>query len=218
MLRGIARSLLDFLFPPRCASCHAVIDASTPWCEACLREIVVVRLLPLPGPALAKLRSVHALCRYEGGVKTVLHALKYHDKPQQAAALTFLLERFAPEEVLRGVCAVVPAPLSEARQRARGYNQTERIFRPWTERRALPWREALVRTRETVPQYGLSRAERRANVKGAFALAGGAPFCGETVLLVDDICTTGATLLACAEVLRRAGAKEVRGLVVASGA
>lgn len=218
MLKAIAKSLLDFLFPPRCAGCRAVTEAPAPWCERCLRQIVAVRALPLPGPALCSLRSVHALCRYEGGVKASLHALKFHDKPQRAQALTFLLEQFAPEEALRGVQAIVPAPLSERRERARGYNQTERIFRPWAKRRALPWHDALVRTRETVPQYGLSRAERRANVKGAFALADGAAFRGETVLLVDDIFTTGATLLACAEILKRAGAKEVRGLVLASGA
>ncbi len=90
------------------------------------------------------------------------------------------------------------------------------MFRGWLAERGIPMERMLLRKRETTAQYGLSAEERRENVQGVFSLAEGICARGRDVLLVDDIMTTGATLSACAKVLRRGGAARVYGLVLAS--
>jgi ComF family protein len=100
------------------------------------------------------------------------------------------------------------------RLRQRGYNQAALIARELGSRAGLAVREILVRTRPTTRQHGLSRAARLQNLRGAFGLRAAPPQSG-TVLLVDDILTTAATLEACAEVLRAGGAPRVVGFAIA---
>ena len=113
----------------------------------------------------------------------------------------------------------VPVPLHAAKEKERGGNQTEMIFRGWLEAQGWTWRRALVRTRATVPQFGLDRAGRIENIRGAFAIAddsGADGLNGKNILLVDDIFTTGATLAECARVLREAGAANIAVWTLAS--
>jgi ComF family protein len=113
--------------------------------------------------------------------------------------------------------AILPVPLHPKRQAERGYNQSALLARRLGRVVALPVREdVLRRVRSTPPQVGLDRAKRRENVAGAFACPPDHPaLVGKTLLLVDDVCTVGATLAACAEALRAAGAREVWALTVA---
>ena len=120
--------------------------------------------------------------------------------------------------ILGGVDCAVAVPLHPRRQRRRGFNQAAEL----AVRLGLPVVGALRRIRATPPQTELPASRRRVNVRGAFAPArrfgvrsGGAAVEGACVLLVDDVTTTGATLDACARVLRRAGAREVRALTLA---
>jgi len=111
---------------------------------------------------------------------------------------------------------IVPVPLHPRRRRERGFNQSELIARELARRAdtsVAP--DALVRRQDTAPQTGLSAASRRANVRGAFAVRQRARVSGRTVVLVDDVFTTGATAHACARALREAGAAEVRLLTMA---
>ena len=110
----------------------------------------------------------------------------------------------------------VPVPLHEARYRERGFNQVELIFGAWLEGQGLPLEQALVRTKQTGPLYRMRPSERRQSLKDAFSMARDADVSGKHILLLDDILTTGATLSACAAVLRRAGAARVDVLVFAS--
>ena len=119
-------------------------------------------------------------------------------------------------EVLRTADFVVPVPLHPRRLRERGFNQAEDLARGL----GLPVVRALRRARPTTPQVGLSREERAANVDRAFTLnlprpASDRALDRPTIILVDDVTTTGATLEACARVLRNAGAAEVRALTAA---
>ncbi len=114
---------------------------------------------------------------------------------------------------------IVPVPLAEARRRERGFNQAELIARPLGTLRGIPVDPTVLRrSRDTPPQVGLSAARRRENVRDAFAVADPARVADQFVLLVDDVATTGATLRACAEPLKAAGARRVVGLVVARDA
>jgi len=114
---------------------------------------------------------------------------------------------------------VVPVPLHRQRQRERGYNQADLIARPLAKQLGLPYRAVLlVRTRPRPNKQVLSFEERWESVRGAFATRPGSQVDNLRVLLVDDVMTTGATLDACARVLRAAGAKSVLGLTVARAA
>ena len=212
MLKTIWSAACDLIFPPCCPSCKARVSAHGAWCDVCLSAIWQVREVGIP--AGSALDRCYALCRYTGGLKKIIRAIKFHGGHRYAAHGLYLLERM-PQDWLEKIDLTVPVPLAEARLKTRGYNQTELLFRQWTERNNLNWCDALRRTRETTPQWELTLTERRKNIKGAFELAH--PVTGH-ILLVDDIYTTGTTLSECARVLKKAGASKVTGLVLASEA
>lgn len=158
---------------------------------------------------------MRASCSYTGTAGQAVRRLKYHQERYLAEPLAALLV-----EVLRArplaVDALVPVPLDRSRARERGYNQSALLAAPVGLALALPvLSSALLRTRATRSQVGLSARARRANVRGAFACAESEVVAGRRLLLVDDVMTTGATLEACAEALVAAGAVGVYGLVVA---
>ncbi len=122
-----------------------------------------------------------------------------------------------PKELSADV--VVPVPLHPTRLRERGYNQAELIARPLARSLGLPMHSwLLVRTKPRPEKQKLSVHERWDSVRGAFVARPGSPVDNLSVLLVDDVMTTGATLDACARVLRRAGARRVIALAVARAA
>jgi ComF family protein len=115
-------------------------------------------------------------------------------------------------DMLSGVDWAVPVPLHPSRRRERGFNQAADLARGL----GVPVRHALRRCRATITQTGLPAARRHRNVRGAFVLAAaGGQLEATTVVLVDDVSTTGATLDACARVLKNAGVREVRALTAA---
>jgi ComF family protein len=156
---------------------------------------------------------------YEGTLRDVLHALKYDARRSIGARLSRLMAAEA-RDVLNGADFVVPVPLHASRWRERGFNQATDLSRAL----GLPIVHALRRARPTPPQVGLSADERRDNVRNAFTLRRrlrgyrgfeNPPVQRKVIVLVDDVATTGATLEACAGVLRAAGAGEVRAITAA---
>ena len=215
---SLAEALLDFIFPPRCPICEEYVKHKGLWCEECLRKAEGVRRLPIDKETFAVLDGVWALGKYNDGLRDLLLPLKFNMKRDRLVYIHTFLERAGeklPDEIKKASVSV-PVPLHEEREKKRGFNQTELIFRQWALVKGLSWQRAIVRTRSTVPQFGLGAEERRKNLSGAFSEAERADVHGKSVLLLDDICTTGATLRECAKVLRRAGAKRVYGLVLSS--
>lgn len=220
-IKYIADSLFDFLFPPRCPACGAYVEKRGGWCPVCLAAALRVRRLPLSIEHTGVLAEAWAFGLYHGALRELLLPLKFRQRRDGLAFIHSFLS--AAEEVLP--CAgwmpgvVVPVPLFAEKEKERGGNQTEWIFRAWLTAQGWKWRNALVRTRPTVPQYGLSAAQRVENIKGAFSLADNSykeEIAGKPVLLVDDIFTTGATIAECARALRKAGAAEVVAWTLAS--
>jgi ComF family protein len=154
---------------------------------------------------------------FEGGLRTLVHELKYRGRRRVAARLA---ELFVGDDAVRSLltpgAVLVPVPLHPLRRRERGFNQSELLACELARRSGLAVAEtALVRRKDTAPQTGLSAADRRRNVAGAFAVRRRAAVAGRRVVLVDDVFTTGATALACARALHDAGAGAVRVLTVA---
>ena len=157
---------------------------------------------------------------YDDELRELLQGLKYAAGMEKAAGLLgrlladamLLLEPETAREVV-----VLPVPLARGRRRERGFNQVDRLLEvalPELRRRAPGWRlelrpRVLVRGRETESQWGLTPRQRRANVRGAFAVEDAARVRGREVMVVDDIYTTGATARECARVLMAAGAAKV---------
>jgi ComF family protein len=151
---------------------------------------------------------------YEGPIELAVQRFKYSGWRRLAAPLALLL---AERLVIEGLAAqwVLAVPLHQARLRQRGFNQAELLARELRRRLALgrPPGE-LVRTRATPPQVGHDRRWRQENVRGAFEWRG-ADLGGRSLLVVDDVATTGATLEACAAALRAGGSGPVMGVSVA---
>ena len=166
---------------------------------------------------MADLDGIWAFAHYRAAVRDLLRALKYQKKRAALPALHSLLT--AGEEVLADLprpLVAVPVPLAPKRRRKRGFNQAEEILAPWLRRHEIPVAPLLVRTRETAPLYDHTRVQRRRELHGAFAVSEGADLTGADILLVDDIMTTGATLVECARTLKRSGAEHVYAFVLAS--
>ncbi|MDR5709149.1 MAG: ComF family protein [Armatimonadota bacterium] len=230
LLRPWLGTVLELLFPPRCQVCGA--GGSFPLCGNCLGRfsrigppICQVCGRPLRGPpdftftcircrAYREPLRVRAFGLYEGRLRDALHAFKYRRRIALADPLGQALAEVVREDTtLSAAEALVPVPLHPRRERERGFNQAEELAKRIARHVGIPLLRALVRVRPTMPQVGLPEAERRGNVRGAFAVC--APVRGFQVVLVDDVLTTGSTLAECARTLRRAGGRVVGAVVVA---
>ncbi len=239
----VAEGLFATLFPANCRLCSAplVNISRLPVCEQCL-----VSVRPIAGGTCAicgeRLVSPYAifgaaeepkcgLCRrlgppyakavaygsYSGGLRDLIHLLKYEQVRPAAAvlgrmlaeAITALGPFFGEASVL-----VTPVPLHASKLRQRGFNQSELIAKATLKINSAAGKlqfhpRILDRQRETQSQIGLTRHQRRENLRGAFAVLKPEQVSGGEILLVDDVFTTGTTASECARVLRRAGASKV---------
>ncbi len=216
MLRQMYEACMDFLYPPRCPGCGCYCDHQGDWCRACLEKAAHCHALPIRGRAWQYLLGVQAAGRYRGGTKKLIQQLKYQKKLAAVAYIQTFLNASIDPKAFSFVDYVIPVPLYPGKERARGFNQTEKIFAPWAKQQGFLWLDALSRIKETLPQYELDLQARQRNMKNAFVLKSGADVKGKRVLLVDDIFTTGATMEACASVLKKNGAVRIEGLVLAS--
>jgi ComF family protein len=163
---------------------------------------------------------------YDGGLRDLIHLLKFQQVRPAAAVLGRMLTETIgdlDEAMPAGTSVpssrtttvmVVPVPLHARKQAQRGFNQAEMIARSALQQLSRPERfelsiGVLVRRRETGSQIGLTRHQRRENLRGAFAVSDATRIVNRDILLIDDVYTTGTTASECARVLRRAGAARV---------
>jgi ComF family protein len=216
----MAGSILDVALPAACAGCGAEGFAL---CPACCRPLAARLDLPagaplgLPSAIPMPLAQLEWCAPFSGPVRAALHGLKYAGErrlTQPLAAAVAARWKAAGA----GGNLLVPVPVHAERAKRRGYDQAVLLAAEVSVRLGLPWLAALERTRNTSPQFDLGRHARRANVAGAFAVRGPAQAAGVSgrwVVLVDDVVTTGSTLVACAEALHAAGAVAVSAVTVA---
>ena len=220
------RALLDLLLPPRCGGCRLVGTwlcgrcrarirrLEEPLCRRCGAEVESARKECGCGGRLKSLARLRSAAAYEGPLELALQRFKYHGWRRLAGPLALLM---AERLVVEGLSApwAVAVPLHSTRLRQRGFNQSELLVRELRRRLSLssPPGE-LVRTRATPPQVGHDRRWRLENVRDAFEWRGPSLDAG-SILLIDDVATTGATLEACAAALRAGGSGPVMGVSVA---
>lgn len=216
-------ALMDLLFPPRCPECGKGMPLLGEWCPDCLKRYQLDLTLDAAEQGLRYLDEVIIFADYSRAVRKLLQNLKFRHEKAAAQYLQALLPRSlakAFDTLSTRYCPtlVVPVPVHRVRLRQRGYNQTNLIFKAWAERQGLLWRDVLQRVKPTLPQYSLSPEERRSNIKDAFIVTRPELIMNQSILLVDDIFTSGITLDEAAHELRRAGAKQISGAVCASSA
>ena len=156
---------------------------------------------------------------YEGVLRECIHLLKYGKKVHLAEPLGELLaELIENDNNLREASLLVPAPLNARRYREREFNQAHLLAQVVSRRFGIPISSRnLRRTRTALPQTQLNRKQREENVRGLFRVRKAKEYRGKTVLVIDDVFTTGSTVNECAKVLSQAGAREVNILTVARG-
>lgn len=234
--------ILELVFPSRlyCILCDSVIDGSRPYglCDRCMAKIhwTGTKTCSMCGKILSEVHREgfcgdcrqktrvfdkgYSCTRYGLYERTLITGLKYRDKPHIARELGLILaDRMALEDYRPDL--VAPVPVHPSRLAARGYNQAALMASAFCRAASLPLDSGLLqRIRDTKAMKNLGAGERRDNMEGAFALRRGAGriIRDKSVLLIDDITTTGSTADACAEVLLRNGAREVRVLTFSAGA
>ncbi len=213
------QSILDAIFPPTCVACDDVLlsNDAAPLCGECAGRVPWLNHQVWPSLESPAWDDAWAVTRFEGPLVAALHAFKYANRVDLTRGLSQLLARLPLVALQRDDCVLIPVPLAMQRLRMRGYNQSLLLARALSKKWRTPvFIDRLRRVRETPPQVGLEAAARKDNMRGAFAWCGAShALRNQHVILIDDVLTTGATLNACARVLRNAGAEKISVAVVA---
>ncbi len=224
-VQALAHDLLEFALPQRCPGCGVPAAPERVLCAACfarlpaLASAVCARCLlderAPDGCARHPHDRVHAAWSYDERVATLVHAFKFGGRPALAKVLAPMVAAALARESRPDV--VIAVPLHETRRRERGYDQAALLAAALARELGVPYADGvLVRTRATAAQSGLGAAARRANLRAAFRLNEPRWVVGRTVLVVDDVLTTGATLHEAMATVRAAGPRtSTRGAAMA---
>jgi ComF family protein len=224
-LRSAGRHFLDLLYPPQCPGCgrvgvlfcdrcRSLVQAyPADVCFRCARPQLIRGLCPTCSAIGSSLEAVFPATIFVGPIRKAIHDFKYEGVRDLAIPLAdWLLAAWRLYDLAADL--IVPVPLHSKREAERGYNQSALLAEVLGRGVRVPVNKHLLsRRRATLPQVGLSLQQRHRNVEKAFACQNS--LLDKVVVVVDDVCTTGATLEACAEVLRDAGAMSVWGFTLA---
>lgn len=200
--------LIDFVFPPTCGNC-GLVDYR--YCHACRQDLANVPII-IDHRLVDGIDGLCATGKHTGKLQRALQAFKYEGAIELAGVLATRLVATLQEQSWP-IDMIVPVPLYADRLLERGYNQSGLLSEIVEGAMRLPCRpECLSRTRDTSQQAGLNAADRMQNVKYAFAASAAAK--GQSILLIDDVVTTGSTLSECADALRATGARAVYAIAV----
>ena len=234
MSKEIKKFLLDLLFPRFCFNCR---QEGSYLCEDCQSVLGVLNTHQkyTTHPSAGGLKDLYFALPYQGSlIKNLIQKFKYRPFVKELAiSLTSLIithfrlldnkpDFFYPVRDQRSSNGadfiLIPIPLEKKRLKWRGFNPAEELAKELSIFFRIPLvNNALVKIKTTLPQVELSEEERKENIKGAFLCQNSNQIKEKRILLIDDIYTTGATLKEGAKVLKKAGAKEIIGIVIARG-
>lgn len=226
LLKGVLQPAIDYALPPRCPGCGAIVGEDFAFCLSCWNSMALLAEpccarcgVPFPhdigagaecGACMADpppWDSARAVLAYGDVARTVALRLKYGRRIGLARLIARQMLRHVGEEE----ALIVPVPLHRWRLWHRGFNQSALIADHLGRLTGWPVeKRALRRVKRTAPLRGMNPKARAKAVRGAFALADATAIKGRRVLLIDDVHTSGATAAACARVLKRGGAGEIR--------
>ena len=237
-MKTLLPSLVNLIYPPVCETCgNDLPDDHGGLCWDCLRAIELLCEpfcqrcgMPVSGAVDLKYNCqrcsttephfdrARAAARFEGPMRNAVHAFKYHAAFWLEQPITDFLVACAEAHFSdENFDVIAPVPLFIRRQRERGFNQSELLVRSLSARLGTPWARPLTRIRPTPSQTRLSIAQRRENVRNAFEACNPAEISKKSVLLIDDVMTSGATVNECSRTLKRAGARRVVVVTAARG-
>ena len=199
-------AVIAAFLPKRCPYCNAPIKVSDNICNDCAEKV--------KAEVLEKYAAGGYKCKspflYKGIYKKALLNFKFHSRPAAAQSLAIPLAACIKSGYgdLRFDC-VTCVPMHKNQLRKRGYNQSELLAKEVCKLLELPYRELLTKAKENQPQHNLNHTQRRNNVKGVYKAVNADSFQDKTILLIDDVLTTGYTLGECCKVLKKAGAQRV---------
>jgi len=198
-----------------CEECQGQIAyVEPPFCARCGNTVFTTDLCPRCQTNPLQIDRIRSVVYFEGVLREALHHFKYDQLTALARPLGDLLATYWRQHPMP-VDVIVPVPLHKTRLRERGYNQAALLAREMARQVGVAVDErTLLRQRSTAPQVELDITQRKKNVQGAFRCSSDA-LAGQRVLLIDDVCTTGATLEACAVAAREGGAHTVWALTLA---
>ena len=226
IIKSIFNQLLDLVFPPICLNCQRVLPSDTNELSLCQDCYSTITLMPADFPksdildrlSPSYLDYILIAYQFDDAIQSVIHHIKYQKKPNlgikcgtnTASVLSRQISEIQDKYYL-------PVPLHFIRQKERGYNQSELISKGIMKLHdGILMKHVLIRTRNTISQTKLDREERQENIDQAFNVKNKMDVSGKTIILVDDLITTGATMNECARVLTENGAKKIIGVAIAS--
>ena len=228
-------SLLDFLFPPVCPHCGAPVATQGDWCKTCFTDLLHIR--HVPDKFLHHVDDVCVLAEYRGGLKSMIYDVKFNEKKEQSkGAAPFLASynfymKYDTRNITNGNCKsvydyIVPVPSSEKKKAKRGYNQVDLFFANWARtlhqinKTYFIWLDCIYKFDTSNDMWALTNKERHQNIDDAFVIRAeynNIELINKSILIVDDIYTTGATIEAVAKVLRVYKPLKIDALTLASG-
>lgn len=217
-------SVMNLIYPPKCIFCQQLLDYSTVIhiCSQCSAKLpfsdsAIIRTWP--GDEVNYCDGALSVFDYTGMVKESLIRFKFYNKPGYYRTFAKLIaDKLNKLTNIEEYDMVISVPLHKHKEFIRGYNQAHLISKALSKLIKLPeCSNVMKRERYTESQSLLDRQKRNQNVKGAFSVRLPQKAEGKTILLVDDILTTGSTLEECSRVLKQAGAVKVFAVVVATG-
>ncbi len=210
-MRAVMERLLNWLFPPKCIFCGEFLEAEGDICPKCRESI------PKPEEALCRtnmgmVERLYCALYYDGLVPNGIARFKFQQRPKLHKNFADLMMERMGWALIREQCdLVVYVPMHKHRQALRGYNQAQILAKELARQLDVPYSDCLKKVRKSKEQHTLNRTQRRIAQKDSYACQ---TLHGEKILLVDDVCTSGSTMMECARMLREAGASSVIGAAI----
>jgi len=233
----LTNSLINLIYPARCVSCGRKSEGTEttelcipcvasirknpkPWCSVCGRALVNARVIcPDCSRASPSFDRAYSAFLYDGALKEAIHSFKYKGQASFSKLFSSLLIRFVDDnpELIRGIDFVTFVPMHRKRARGKDFNHSKVLANIISKEYDIKLLDILSKVRLTRPQSELSRNDRIANLAGTFRVRDKMNISGMSILVVDDVMTTGSTLSECALTLKNSNAREVRCLTLSRG-